>query len=315
VPIFRRFKFYKMRFCKRVLFLSTFLFGSTLYLQAQGCSDAGLCKIEVLKPNPEYGSPLLIQKLSAGMSVGAADYGITVFGGHIGYSRKFGKSWSIDSKMTFLSQQGNGISVIGIGDIFANVNYAVSQKLTVIGGVKIPLMKADRTEDGLALPMDYQSSLGTLDLLAGIRYQQVNWQWALAVQIPLQQNENAFFPGMFPAGSMLNDIQATNAFQRQADIMLHVSRTIPMSDKITFTPGLLPIYHITADEYTGIDGIQYVIEGSDGLTLNGTVFINVKTGLSSNFEFDLGFPFIVREARPDGLTRSFVFGVSYSYQF
>lgn len=299
----------------RQIFLFLIFIAAAPELLAQGCSDAGVCKIGALKPDPDYTKVHYDNVLDAGISVGAADYGITVFGGHLGYSRQFGEKWSIDTKATFLSQHGNEVSVIGLGDIFANVNYKFSQKLTLTGGVKIPLMKADRDEDGIPLPMDYQSSLGTFDLLAGIRYNPENWQWALAVQVPLQQNQNAFFPGLFPAGSMINDIQATNAFQRQADIMLHVSRTIWMSDKITFTPGLLPIYHVGEDEFTDIDGRQYSIEGSDGLTLNGTVFINVDVGSSGNFEFDLGFPFIVRDARPDGLTRSFVFGVNYSYGF
>jgi hypothetical protein len=299
---------------KQIITLFLLTIGA-LELRAQGCSDAGVCKLGSLKPDANYSMIQHDNKLEAGISVGAADYGIGVFGGHIGYSRQLGDHWSIDTKATFLFQSGNGISAIGAGDIFANVNYRISQKFTLTGGVKVPLMKADRDEEGLPLPMDYQSSLGTFDLLAGTRYQTDKWQWALAVQIPLEQNDNAFIPGFFPAGSIINDIQATNAFQRQADIMLHISRTIPMSDKITFTPGLLPIYHVGEDEYTGIDGRQYSIDGSDGLTLNGTVYINVEVGSSGNFEFDLGFPFIVREARPEGLTRSFVFGVNYSHGF
>ena len=284
-------------------------------MHAQGCSDAGLCKIDVLKPDPE--NPLLKHdnKVNAGLSIGAADYGITVFGGNVGYSRKFGEQWSIDTKLTFLSQRGNDISVMGPGDIFANINYKVSQKLTLTAGTKIPLMKADRAHDGLPLPMDYQSSLGTFDLLGGIRYNPEKWQWALAVQIPLKQNDNAFFSGLYDTLSPLHEIQTTNAFERKADIMLHVSRTIELSDKVTITPGLLPIYHVAEDEYTDIDGLQYAIEGSDGLTLNGTIFIDMNMGATGNLEFDLGFPFIVRDARPDGLTRGFVFGVSYSYAF
>lgn len=284
-------------------------------IHAQGCSDAGLCKIDVLKPDPE--NPLLKHdnKVNAGLSIGAADYGITAIGGNVGYSRKFGEQWSVDTKMTFLSQRGNDVAVAGMGDIFANVNYKVSQKFVLTAGAKIPLMKADRAKDGLPLPMDYQSSLGTLDLLAGIRYNPEKWQWALAVQVPLQQNDNAFFSGLYDTLSPLHEIQTTNAFVRKADIMLHVSRTIAMSEKVTITPGLLPIYHVGEDEYTDIDGIQYSIAGSDGLTLNGTIFVDVKMGATGNLEFDLGFPFIVRDARPDGLTRGFVFGAGYSYAF
>lgn len=284
-------------------------------LRSQGCSDAGLCTIDALKPAPGSPEAQPNNKLEAGFSFGAADYDINAFGGYLGYSRRFGQSWSVDAKMTFLGQSGNDISVSGAGDIFANVNYALSQTFTLTAGAKIPLNKADRELDGLALPMDYQSSLGSLDVLAGIRYNPEKWQMALAVQIPVAQNENRFFPELYPPGTTLNTIQATNAFKRQADILFHISRTFDLTDKLTLTPGLLPIYHVGEDEFTSIDGIEQPIAGSDGLTLNATVFFDLALGESGSLEFNLGFPLVVREARPDGLTRSFVFGAGYQYAF
>lgn len=286
-----------------------------MYIHAQGCSDAGICTIEALKPAASSIEMQKSSKVSAGFSVGSADYGITVFGGNLGYSGRLTERFSLDAKVTCLSQSGNDIGVAGPGDVFINVNYGVSQKFILTAGTKIPLTKADKKFDGVPLPMDYQSSLGTFDLLAGIKYNPERWQWALAVQIPLRQNENAFFPELYDTTSLVSTIQATNGFHRQADILLHVSRTFEMSDKITFTPGLLPIYHVSEDTYTDIDGIIKNIDGSDGLTLNGTVFIDVELDDVSTLEFSLGFPFIVRDARPDGLTRSFVFGAGYSAEF
>ena len=286
-----------------------------MYIHAQGCSDAGICTIEALKPAASSIEMQKSSKVSAGFSVGSADYGITVFGGNLGYSGRLTERFSLDAKVTCLSQSGNDIGVAGPGDVFINVNYGVSQKFILTAGTKIPLTKADKKFDGVPLPMDYQSSLGTFDLLAGIKYNPERWQWALAVQIPLRQNENAFFPEFYDTTSLVSTIQATNGFHRQADILLHVSRTFEMSDKITFTPGLLPIYHVSEDTYTDIDGIIKNIDGSDGLTLNGTVFIDVELDDVSTLEFSLGFPFIVRDARPDGLTRSFVFGAGYSAEF
>jgi len=254
-------------------------------------------------------------KLSSGLSFGSADYGITVFGALVGYSARFTEKWSADARLTFLSQVGNGISAVGPADLFFNVNYQASQKLVFTLGTKIPLTKADRVLEGIPLPMDYQSSLGTLDVIAGVKYTTAKWQWALAAQLPLRQNENAFFPQLYDTSSVLNTIQATNGFQRQADILLHISRPIWMSEKVTFTPGLLPIYHLGEDQFTDVDGIVKNIEGSDGLTLNGTVYIEIKLNDVNTLDFSLGFPFIVRDARPDGLTRSFVFGVGYAARF
>ena len=283
--------------------------------KAQGCSDAGVCTIDAFKPASKAGPATQQNKIEGGFNVGAADYGITVFGGYLGYSHDFSDTWSLDSKFTFLSQSGNDVSVIGPGDLFLNLNYDFTETFTISAGAKIPFTHADKSYDGLPLPMDYQSSLGTLDILAGLRFNPKHWQWALAAQVPVRQNDNQFFPGLYPPGSGLDSIQTTNAFERRSDILLHVSRTFDMSEKVTLSPGLMPIYHLGEDQYTDMDGVPKKIEGSDGLTLNATLYMDIQSGENSQFQFSLGFPLIVREARPDGLTRSFVFAAGYSHSF
>jgi len=301
---------------KALLLLVCAIMSATLSLvDAQGCSDAGLCTIDALKPDAGVAAELTKNKLDVGLSVGAADYNISAYGGYLGYKRFLGQRLSIDAKLTFLAQNGNEISVGGPGDIFANINYQLSQAFTITVGTKIPMNKADRELDGLPLPMDYQSSLGTFDLLTGIRYNSLKWQMALAVQIPLEQNENHFFPGLYDPLSPLYEIQATNGFERQPDILFHVSRAFDLTDKLTLTPGLLPIYHLGEDHFTDIDGVKQSIDGSEGLTLNATIYFDYKIRESGSLEFNLGFPLVVRDARPDGLTRSFVFGVGYNYAF
>lgn len=284
-------------------------------MNAQGCSDAGLCTIEPLKPIGGLENTEALNKLNFGLSMGVADYNIAVYGGALGYSRTFSEQWSVDSKITFLSQGGNDIAVAGPGDIFLNLNYKPSQAFAISLGAKIPLMKADKMEDGLPLPMDYQSSLGSLDFLGGISYTMENWQFALGVQIPLEQNDNAFFADVYAPESPLSEIQSTNQFKRQADILLRISRPIVVNEKMTIIPGLLPIYHLGEDEYTDVDGKVQSIAGSDGLTLNGTVFLDYQLGPGNALEFSIGFPFIVRETRPDGLTRGFVLGIGYAKVF
>jgi hypothetical protein len=64
-----------------------------------------------------------------------------------------------------------------------------------------------------------------------------------------------------------------------------------------------------------MDGAYQEIEGSDGLTLNATCHFLLSVGEKSKLSFNIGFPLIVREARPDGLTRSFVAGVEYGVMF
>ena len=68
----------------------------------------------------------------------------------------------VDVKLNTLAQSGNGISTFGVSDILANANYAVTSKFRLTLGAKIPLNAANKSLDGLPLPMDYQSSLERL---------------------------------------------------------------------------------------------------------------------------------------------------------
>jgi hypothetical protein len=96
---------------------------------------------------------------------------------------------------------------------------------------------------------------------------------------------------------------------------MRISYPISLRENIIFTPGLLPIYHLGEDEYTDMDGMVKSIQGSDGLTLNATLFMDIALSLSSSLELNVGFPFIVRDTRPDGLTRGYVMGAEYGIRF
>jgi hypothetical protein len=250
-----------------------------------------------------------------GFSTGSADHAISIIGANLSYATGLNVKWGFDTRITFLAQSGNDVAVAGLGDVFANLNYHITSKMTVTAGVKIPLTKADMQLDGKTLPMDYQSSLGTLDLYTGISYRLEKWQWALALQLPLEQNQNDYFPSAFGPGSPLGGFQTTNAFDRKADILLRVSYPVFLNDKIAITPGLLPIYHLGEDEFVSMDGQRMVIPGSDGLTINGTVFVDIKLTTKSALHFNLGFPFLVRDTRPDGLTRGYVMAAEYAWKF
>lgn len=299
-----------------LLFFFAFVFyRSSQGLMAQGCSDAGICSIKSFKPQSQTDHEESPNQVNLGLTLGGADHGIFAFGYHAGYSRRFGQMWSLDTRITFLLQDGNDISVSGPGDIYANLNFRPSSTLTFTGGLKIPLTQGDAMYSLKPLPMDYQSSLGTLDLIVGIGYHAGDWQFILGYQQPLNQNENTFLPSAWEPTSPLQEFQPTNMYDRKGDLLLRVSYPMKVNDRFTFTPGLLPIFHVGEDEYTDMDGVVRSIEGSDGLTLNGTMFLDMTLGLASTLQFNIGFPFLVREARPDGLTRGYVLGIGYAVQF
>jgi len=79
-------------------------------ISAQGCSDAGVCTVHSFKPNGLDSISEDLNQIKAGISYGAADYSISVFGTYVEYNRQFNEKFGIDAKVTALSQSGNDIS-------------------------------------------------------------------------------------------------------------------------------------------------------------------------------------------------------------
>ncbi|MBX2901644.1 MAG: hypothetical protein KF775_18485 [Cyclobacteriaceae bacterium] len=109
--------------------------------------------------------------MKAGINVGGADHSVTIFGSYIEFNQLLNNNLSADVKLTTLSQSGNGISVFDLSDLFFNFNYSPTSKFTLTAGAKIPLADGNKEKNNLPLPMDYQSSLGTFDLILGVGYE------------------------------------------------------------------------------------------------------------------------------------------------
>jgi len=299
----------------RLILFIGLLFLATEENHAQGCSDAGVCTIDSFKPHDHDENDERQNTFKAGLNYGAADYDIAVFGTYVDYRRKVSDRLSLDAKLTTLSQSGNDISNFGLSDIYVNGNYKVGKNASLTLGFKIPLSDANSKENGLALPMDYQSSLGTFDLVVGIGYAIKKLQLLAAIQQPLTQNNNGFLSDLYPSVSPLSEFQSTNQFKRSGDVLLRASYPLNIGKKFVFTPSLLPIYHLSNDKFTDIDGIEKEIDGSQGLTLNWNTYFDYHINEKHALQLSLGAPFIVRDARPDGLTRSFVANLEYRIYF
>lgn len=288
---------------------------TTYYAIAQGCSDAGFCTINSIKPNSNYTTTKSTNQVKIGVSSGRADNSISIFGNYIEYKRQVTNSFGIDTKITSISQSGNGISNFGISDIYITADYKANEKLKLILGTKIPLTDGNKKKDNIALPLDYQSSLGTFDLIFGAGYEIKKLQLVLAFQQPFSQNKNEFMAENYPLNSKIKEFQSTNNFKRGGDVLLRVSYPLKLGEKFIITPSLLPIYHLSNDKYTNNLGIENEIKGSKGLTLNGNAYIDYEINNKNALQLNIGMPFVVRDARPDGLTRSFVVNLEYKVKF
>lgn len=288
-----------------------------LFVQGQGCSDAGFCTLNGLKATSEDSTDNEYKNhLAIGFSSGAADYSISILSAYLEYHHQFSKKFALESKLTGINQKGSSISSTGISDLYLTSNYLLAKKTTAILGLKVPLNDGNKQSDeNLALPMDYQSSLGTLDLILGLRQEIQKLKISIGLQQPLTQNNNQFLSQLYPIDSPLRGFQSTNNYKRSGDVLLRLSYPFNITKHFTVSPSTLFIYHLQEDKFTDILGITQSISGSSGLTFNGTLYLDYNLSKKSALAMNVGKPFITRKSRPDGLTREYIITLEYKFKF
>ena len=287
---------------------------------AQGCSDAGFCTIGPVNPQSVTNTTKK-QKISLLFTNGVGDENVYVFTPGIQYDNQLNKHWSVQARITANYANGNLGSATGAGDIFGSAAYTFTKKknweTALLIGVKVPLNKSNLKEQGKSLPMQYQSSLGTTDLLAGVTLASRHWQFAAAYQQPLTGiNGNQFLPAYWANAKAMN-YSPTNDFNRKGDVLLRAGYKITGVKKLQLNAGLLGIYHLGNDTYINgnISNKPIELQGSEGLTLNGTLAALYQINTSFSLGLSGGVPFVVRDIRPDGLTRHFVISPELIFHF
>lgn len=281
---------------------------------SQGCSDAGICSInkgfnnenKAFKNNLEYASIY---------SLGEAD--VQYLSHYISYTKKFNEKYSFTSKVTLSTADGSFGTRTQFGDAFLIGNYTFKEKKnkqwSTLLGLKFPFTASNLKINGYSLPLDYQSSLGTIDVFVGTNLHYKNWDFNGALQIPVANlNKNSYFAEF----SGTTDFPSTNLFERKPDALLRATYSVNVpNSKFSFKPNVLFIYHLGEDSYENIFGRRENIEGSDGLTVNGNLLSTYRINQQNQLELSIASPFVVRDVRPDGLTRSLVVGLQYQYSF
>jgi hypothetical protein len=283
---------------------------SSAEAMAQGCSDAGFCTLGNLHQQRSDSADSK-QKLTFLMAVGIGDESVFVITPAIQYDRQFSVRWGIQAKVTGNYASGNLGRASGAGDLYLSATHTFPSramwKTSITLGTKLPLNLSDLKEHGRALPMQYQSSLGTIDAIAGLSLSNNVWQFAAGWQQPLSGiNRNNFLPAYWD-NPRAEAYPPTNDFDRKGDVLLRAAYHFNTKSNFSVSTGLLAIYHIDEDTY--IDANESIrpipIRGSQGLTLNATVVALWKIN-SMSIGLSAGAPLVFRDIRPDGLTRKFV---------
>jgi hypothetical protein len=303
------------------LFLSFFLVAAvSSAVFSQGCSDAGFCSLGALKNVPGGSQPK--RMLDIGFNFGYGEQKTLTYNPYIQYGVVINERLTIQGKLTSTYASGFLGNKFNLGDLYGVITYMPANypnsSLRFIGGIKIPLTSAnDKNAAGLALPLDYQSSIGTYDIIGGINYiYGSHLEIDAALQIPvIQNNKSSFFPDNFPPDSRLNNFPPTNQFRRQPDVLFRLGYYINLPASITLKPNLLAIYHTGNDSYLNRAGTRVALINSQGLTLNQGINLTKKFNNNNRLEVIAAMPVIGRKLRPDGLTRKWVLNLQYSIAF
>lgn len=287
---------------------------------AQGCSDAGFCTIGSFKQQP-VAVQLLKHRVGLQLTAGSGDENVFVFTPALQYDLQAGK-WSVQAKLAGNYASGNLASVWAPGDLYLSSTRVFGQKgnrrWQATAGLKIPLSAPDLSDKGRPLPMQYQGSLGTLDLIAGLTGNFDSWNFSFALQQPLTgENSNGFLPEYWNGHPDAIAYPPSNRFQRRGDLLFRAGKNFTAGPKWSFTAGLLSIFHLGKDRYAAIQPFQQlrVINGSEGLTINLTGSAWLRLSKKTRLGLSAGKPLLVRDVRPDGLTRSWIISPEISWQF
>lgn len=297
----------------------------------QGCSDAGFCTMGAMKPDQNYskkidfklrtlelnyyrGKSLLspvITVWTADMTFGINDY------------------YSIQLKVPYQTVTGHLGDTQGLGDLSLSASRSINLKngsnIGITLGTKIASGRSDKenadTEFGVGgdLPMYYQTSLGSYDLVMGASYLNEKWLFATGLQMPLiHRNKNDFRWGQwteYPDQDYIRKYFLANNLKRGTDVMLRAERNFRFVN-FNFGLGALAIYRISKDEvYNFNEGQREKLDGTTGLAFNLLGNVGYHININHSVKFIYGRKITDRDVNPDGLTRHSVLSMSYVYRF
>ncbi|WP_027000385.1 hypothetical protein [Eisenibacter elegans] len=295
---------------------------------AQGCSDAGFCTMGALQPDqaPEQAS-LKLRELRILHSVSITVSGALVQSSNIDIQWTLGQHWQLQTKLTPYQQTvSEYFQTQGLADAFLTLTRQVVQsnqgQLLMSVGAKIPLNRATLTApNGQVLPMRYQSSLGTYDVVAGASWLSRRWLVAVGYQQPLStpaiayRREALLAAGISPeAAAYIVRYPETVDYQRGSDVMLRIERNF-RSARWNGHLGLLNIYRLQPDRSRQASGELLPIVGTDGLVVNLLVGTGYQFSTRSGINFLIARQLYTRDRRADGLDRLWLANVGWYTRF
>jgi len=290
----------------------------------QGCSDAGFCTMGAMKPDQTFNRKVDFKLRSLEISYyrGTSTLSPIIYSVTADMSIGITKDLAFQLKVPYQWVNGNFGNTRNLGDIsFSLTKTLISNQhidLMVTLGGKIPTNKSNKTnENGLVLPMYYQTSLGSYDIVGGVSLLTRKWLLAFGYQQALTANENSFHWGEwvnYPSREYLSNHDVGIGLKRGIDLMFRVERNFRFIN-YSFNFGLLPIYRITPDQGIIITRENGGVVKTTGLALSALGGFTYHVNTTSAVKLLYGYKIVDRNVNPDGLTRDDVITMAYLLMF
>ena len=304
---------------------------------AQGCSDAGFCTMGAMRPDQTYNKKIDFKLRSIGIDQyrGKTLTTAVVYATTLDFNFGLSDKSSLHFKLPYMVISGNLTDNNNLEDSPGNVNgfgdISISYTRTVYRtpnfdvqatvGSKIPTNNSNKTLNGIPLPMYYQTSLGSFDVVLGGSILSKNWLVAVGYQQALTRNGNQFAwgdwpePEVYPDFDYIREHDIATDLLRGTDVMMRVERNFRFSN-FNFNVGLLSIFRVTKDEILNSETGQRVkLEDTTGDAITALFGGGYNFNVNSSVKFTAGIKITDRKVNPDGLTRDNVVSLAYHYRF
>lgn len=302
---------------------------------AQGCSDAGFCTMGAMRPNQNApgSTALRLRSFEIGQYLGRTQFKDYIVAYTADFNFSIGKKIGAQVKIPYMTIYGPLASTKGFGDVSVSFSRGLIQiknwQLSTTVGIKFPFRvvqepfkkdvnySAIASEEGRPLPMYYQTSLGTFDIVWGASIRNKNWMFATGLQYSTNKNDNMFLWGPWRSSEdslIALEYPRAKQLKRGFDVMLRVERNFRFS-RFNFYMGLLPIWRLTPDTFVNPKGVREDAAGSTGLAMTVLVGTGYQFNIHHGIKVLFGKQVVKREHNPDGLSRLWVTSVNYEIKF
>ena len=295
---------------------------------AQGCSDAGFCTMGALKPSQKFNKAmnLRLRSVEIGQYLGITKFDDDIFVTNLDFNIGVGKKNTFQLKVPYMYISAPLASTQGLSDITLsfsrNLYFSEKNQINVTVGTKIPIGGVNKTNDaGIVLPMYYQTSLGTYDLVIGASWLTRGWLVGVGVQHAFNEIDSKFKWGLWANSedkANANRYPVSQALKRGTDGMVRLERSFRFA-RFGFQVGGLAIYRFNKDEILDPKtNVRILADETDGFAFTITGGANYNFNAQSTLKAGFGkksFDGVSRPKNTDGLTREYVFTLGYEFRF